>query len=113
MELNGIKKMLYIKKPMAIMYGADAEKGTYKYQALVEGTRVMFEIPISEMGDPGFAIEEPAQLLIRWLVGAELGHPMKAEDSQDNKCHCSSPFSDCQHAMEAPHGDKWYCKKSI
>ncbi len=28
-----------------------------------------------------------------------------------NKIHCSCdiPFSDCPHAMETPHGDKWYC----
>ncbi|MNL74516.1 hypothetical protein D3C87_2001630 [compost metagenome] len=25
-------------------------------------------------------------------------------------CKCDFPFSDCNNAIEAPHGDKWYCR---
>lgn len=27
-----------------------------------------------------------------------------------NKCTCDFPFSDCKNSIEAPHGDKWYCR---
>lgn len=29
--------------------------------------------------------------------------------SNKKQCTCDIPFSDCPHAMETPHGDKWYC----
>lgn len=25
-------------------------------------------------------------------------------------CQCDKPFSTCPHAIETPHGDKWYCE---
>lgn len=29
--------------------------------------------------------------------------------SNKKQCTCDTPFIDCPHAMEYPHGDKWYC----
>jgi len=29
------------------------------------------------------------------------------------RCKCDVPFMDCKNAVEAPHGDKWYCSKDL
>lgn len=32
--------------------------------------------------------------------------------SNKKYCTCDRPFSNCANAMEAPHGDKWYCSRN-
>lgn len=73
MEINEIKKALYKEKPVAVRWGhlnADKENGIrYLYSSKLDnGHTLNFMIPENEMGETVFGKEEPAQLLIRWLV---------------------------------------------
>jgi hypothetical protein len=64
-----IKKALYKEKPVAKIIGKEGIEPninlTYKTR-LGDGTKVLFKIPEKECVD--FNKEEPAQLLIRWMV---------------------------------------------
>ena len=64
MELNEIKKVLYKNKPIAIKLYNEDNKCIYACETPFG--RVLFCIPISESSE--FKSEEPAQLLIRWIV---------------------------------------------
>lgn len=66
MELNEIKKMLYKQKPLAkIEFVKD---GKIHYRADIAGrVVVLFEVPISDIGDATFHYGMDAQLLIRYI----------------------------------------------
>lgn len=75
MELNEIKKILYKEKPIAMLKdngvsgvrGASAVTGS-TYEANTSAGVIKFFVLHHEMGDVHFMQEEPAQLLIRWIV---------------------------------------------
>lgn len=62
-----IKKKLYREKPIAHL---DYETDTLRVYltCLQDGQYIQFKVPLSEMGENPFKEEEPAQLLIRWMV---------------------------------------------
>lgn len=67
MEKNEIKKALYKQDPMA--YLVVIKKGNLNYATKLEdNTTVLFEVPVSDIGDAGFFSEMSAKLLIRWIV---------------------------------------------
>lgn len=67
MELNEIKKKLYIEKPEALFF--QMGKGMVWYLAhFKDGEKVEFAIPISDMGEATFYSVMDAKLLIRYLV---------------------------------------------
>lgn len=70
MDFNEIKKTLYKQKPTAKLEFRDrCINCKWYYEAkLLDGTKVNFEVPVSEMGEKKFEEELPAQFLIRWLV---------------------------------------------
>jgi hypothetical protein len=67
MTINEIKKALYKEKPKAkLMFITDTD---YHYQTTLEdGYGIVFTVPIVDMGETLFKNEEPAQLLIRYIV---------------------------------------------
>ena len=67
MEITEIKKSIYKQNPKAIlMY---IRKGNCLYETvLLEGEKMHFSIPISDMGDADFFSEMDAKYLIRWLT---------------------------------------------
>lgn len=65
MEKNEIKKLLYISKPTAeFLY---IRKGSAFYKTIVNDVHVMFNVPVSDMGDADFLPQMDAKLLIRWI----------------------------------------------
>ena len=65
MEKNEIKKELYKQKPTAeFQY---IRKGNAYYRKIINEEIVIFEIPISDMGDADFGINMEAKLLQRWI----------------------------------------------
>lgn len=78
MELNEIKKELYKKKPDANF--VSIKNGIAHYKVILqrekddtEGSlhyyteKVLFDIPITDMGTSEFGPNMPARLLIRWI----------------------------------------------
>ena len=63
METNEIKKVLYKEKPIANYFGA--KENSFLYSARTSIGQIWFEVPKEESGN--FKLEEPAQLLIRWI----------------------------------------------
>ena len=74
MEKNEIKKALYKQKPMALKGYNEGNAVVYSTEIEIDGSEeeVIFKIPNEELldadGNHIFGDEEPAQLLIRWLV---------------------------------------------
>lgn len=66
MELNEIKKLLYKTKPYATIHGVSASGIRYKCE--VDGVKLEFLVPLSDIGDASFLKLEPAQLLIRYII---------------------------------------------
>lgn len=67
MEINDIKKALYIDNPKARFM--KLTKGVMYYVAhLTDGTIVNFSVPTQDMGDASFYADMEAKLLIRYLV---------------------------------------------
>lgn len=66
MELNEIKKLLYKTKPYATIHGVSSSGIRYKCE--LNGVKIQFLIPLSEIGDASFLKLEPAQLLIRYII---------------------------------------------
>lgn len=63
MQINDIKKLLYINKPIASVCHST---GYHKYyETELDNNLFIFRIPLNEA--EGFKEEEPSQLLIRWL----------------------------------------------
>lgn len=78
MELNEIKKALYMDKPIAELVSATKEGIRYgalcqfiHHYEIVDPKVIYFFIPFSDMGDAVFHQQEPAQLLIRYLIPTE------------------------------------------
>lgn len=70
MNTNEIKKALYREKPIARKYSYNLvmEGGVMHYKTILSnGVKVYFKIPVRDAPE-NLAEEEPAQLLIRWLV---------------------------------------------
>ena len=71
-RLTTLKKVLYKEKPMAKWVNTEPN-GSLSYIAETSIGDVYFHIPVDEViSDDGrkiFSNEEPAQLLIRWIVG--------------------------------------------
>ncbi|GEM_PF-2766202 len=67
---NEIKKALYKEKPVAKVIFGEVYNGElyHYYEAETSIGTATFKIPNSDMGDKIFNSNEPAQLLIRWLV---------------------------------------------
>lgn len=67
-ELNEIKKQLYKVNPKA--YFINVMKGVAYYSTRISdhSPTIYFAIPVGDMGDASFSYEEPAKLLIRWIV---------------------------------------------
>lgn len=65
---NQIKKILYKEKPIAskVNYDLTMKGGIYTYLAKTSVGDIIFKIPESDM-PANIGIDEPAQLLIRWL----------------------------------------------
>lgn len=74
MEKNEIKKALYKQKPLAVKDFERGEFTSYSTEVVIDGSEeiIQFKIPKEELldgdGNHIFGEEEPAQLLIRWLV---------------------------------------------
>jgi hypothetical protein len=74
MEMNEIKKALYKQKPIAEYGYDDGGNAIYSAEVEIDGIEeeVQFKIPNDELKDDDgnhiFGKEEPAQLLIRWIV---------------------------------------------
>lgn len=69
MEVNQIKKALYKEKPIAsrlYMIEKGQSSGTVFYKTKSSLGKHLFSIPKNEAED--FGEQEPAQLLIRWLI---------------------------------------------
>lgn len=68
MTRNEIKVELYKQKPSAFL--VKIENGKWYYTAALKEPRqtLDFIVPVKDMGETVFKDEEPAQLLIRWLV---------------------------------------------
>lgn len=67
MELNDIKKRLYVEAPQAKFF--KLTKGVMYYVAhLSDRTIVNFSVPISDMGDAAFYGTMEAKLLIRYIA---------------------------------------------
>ncbi len=67
MEINEIKKALYKEKPLATL--TLIRNGNANYSTKLEdGSDVLFEVPVSDMGESGFYPSMDAKLLIRWIV---------------------------------------------
>jgi hypothetical protein len=72
MEKNEIKKELYKQNPIAeFQY---IRKGNAHYKTIVKDNQpirvdqpVLFEVPVSDMGDADFGIKMEAKLLQRWI----------------------------------------------
>jgi hypothetical protein len=67
MEKNEIKKALYKQNPKATL--DYIRKGNaYYFTVLEDGTRINFEVPVSDMGDADFLAHMDSKLLNRWIV---------------------------------------------
>jgi hypothetical protein len=66
MEKNELKKLLYLNKPTA--YLLYIRKGSAYYKCNVNDIEIMFDIPVTDMGDADFLPEMEAKLLARWIV---------------------------------------------
>jgi hypothetical protein len=70
MNKTEIKKLLYKQKPKANLIAI--REGVASYSTFVEGeereVRVLFEVPISDMGTASFFSEMESHLLNRWIV---------------------------------------------
>jgi len=69
MTTNEIKKMVYKQKPKAYLEFIRIGMAYYYTSSL--GTKISFQIPISDMGSTDFLPEMEAKLLLRWLVNEE------------------------------------------
>lgn len=67
MEITEIKKSLYKEKPIAIKLAEKDNISLYK-TVLNNGETITFSVSHEEMGENKFSDNEPAQLLIRWIV---------------------------------------------
>lgn len=65
-DLNTIKKGLYKNKPIATF--KMIRSGVAYYTATLEGEKINFEIPVSDMQSTDFLFREDAKFLIRWIV---------------------------------------------
>jgi len=64
--LNDLKKQIYKEKPKAtLLY---IRKGNATYKANLTDDKVLFEVPVSDMGNADFLPEMDAKLLNRWLI---------------------------------------------
>ena len=71
MELNEIKKELYMQKPIADFKMVRRGIAYYTVSILTsngEFAHLTFEIPVNDMGDADLLPTMDAKLLIRWLV---------------------------------------------
>lgn len=72
MDKTEIKKLLYKQKPTAQLSFIDSKKIMYQAKVTAANDQpavnVFFEIPLADIGDASFTPEQPAQLLIRWLI---------------------------------------------
>lgn len=67
MEKNEIKKALYKQNPKAAL--DYIRKGNaYYFTVLEDGTKINFEVPVSDMGDADFFGDMDSKLLNRWIV---------------------------------------------
>lgn len=64
-----IKKLIYKQKPKA--YLEFIRIGVAYYYTTSLGTKISFQIPISDMGSTDFFPEMQAKLLLRWLINEE------------------------------------------
>ena len=67
-----IKKALYKEKPIAKFEYIRKGKAYYSTWASYEhesiDTKIIFEIPVDDMGDADFLPEMEAKLLVRWIM---------------------------------------------
>jgi hypothetical protein len=66
MTNNEIKKLLYKENPSANLL--HLLKGNAYYACTVNGIYILFEVPVSEMGDTRFWPQMDSKLLIRYIV---------------------------------------------
>lgn len=70
MDKNQIKKVLYKEKPIAKLIEVYKDVNNvvwHEYKAIALGTTIKFLIPDFDLPET-LTNQEPAQLLIRWLV---------------------------------------------
>lgn len=72
MEKNEIKKALYKQKPIAkllVVNDVIVRKGIVTYNSFLEdGSEIIFEVKVNDMGDAPLLMAMDAKLLIRYLV---------------------------------------------
>jgi hypothetical protein len=69
MELNDIKKALYLQKPKAHLNYIRGGSAYYETYIEVDGgqDQILFEVPVDDMGDADYLPEMDAKLLIRYI----------------------------------------------
>ncbi len=65
MEKNEIKKLLYKESPIATFNMVRNQKAYYT--SIVNDIHIIFEIPVSDMGDADLLPTMEGKLLIRWI----------------------------------------------
>ena len=66
-EVNEVKKKLYKEKPLAI-FTSVAKDGIVYESRLEDGTKIMFRIPLNDLGESRFHPHMDAKLLARYII---------------------------------------------
>lgn len=66
MTTNEIKKSLYKENPQANFL--HLSKGNAYYACTIGGVYILFEVPVSEMGDSRFWPQMDSKFLIRYII---------------------------------------------
>lgn len=74
MDLNTVKKEILKQKPTAFL--GYIRKGNAYYKAEIEGeknkyVKVLFEVPVTDMGDADFTPMMEAKLMNRWILNTD------------------------------------------
>ena len=67
---NEIKKYLLKQKPIAYFQYIRKEVAYYQvivFEGIMTKGTIIFEVPVSDMGEADFKAEMPAQFLLRWI----------------------------------------------
>lgn len=78
MDITRVKKELYKQKPKALFSHIRKGYAYYNTNLVIDDQteKVMFEIPISDMGDSDFHYEMESQRLNRWILVTEESNPL-------------------------------------
>lgn len=68
MDKQTLMKLLYQQKPVANLKVVTKEGILYETEIIEGATPVWFNVPFNDIGDASFKAEEPAHLLIRYVM---------------------------------------------